>query len=129
MTLDLLLTISVSENMNVYQFSTCLGVLLCFLATVTMTVTASLEDIEEDAALNFPPNIRYFLNNMKNDGLALQAPPHVYMNKLKRYYDEKTKRNGFWIWMPAQGYVSVPSEQLSEGSKNSGGNANVLRYG
>lgn len=107
-----------------------LGVLFCLLAAISLTYTATLEEIEEDAAENFPPNIRYFLNNMKNDGLGLEAPPHVYMNKLKRYFnaEAKNKRNGFWIWMPAQGYVSVPSEQYAEGSKNNGG-GNVLRYG
>lgn len=115
--------------MNVTSICNYISVLLCLLATVTLTFTATLKDIEEDAAENFPPNIRYFLNNMKNDGLGLEAPPHVYMNKLKRYFnaEAKNKRNGFWIWMPAQGYVSVPSEQFSEGSKTNGGN--VLRYG
>lgn len=108
-----------------------LGLLLCFLATVTLAYTSELEDIAEDAADNFPPNLRYFLNNMKNDGISLEAPPHVYMNKLKRYlHDSKStaKRNGFWIWMPAQGYVPVDSSDRTAESKSSG-SANVLRYG
>ncbi|KAH3701087.1 hypothetical protein DPMN_076071 [Dreissena polymorpha] len=118
--------------MNLHQLYIPISVVLCILATVTVTytATASLEEVEAEATENLPPNIRYFLNNMKNDGLSLQAPPHVYMNKLKRYFDAdaKNKRSGFWIWMPAQGYVSVPNEQISEGTKGNGG-GNVLRYG
>lgn len=116
--------------MNLPTVNSFLCVLFCILATATLTFTATIEEIEEDAAENLLPNIRYFLNNMKNDGMGLEAPPHVYMNKLKRYFsaEAKNKRNGFWIWMPAQGYVSVPSEQMAEGSNKNGG-GNVLRYG
>jgi len=108
-----------------------IGLLLCFLATVTLTYTSELEELAEDAAERFPPNIRYFLNNMKNDGLALEAPPHVYMNKLKRYlHDSKAadKRNGFWIWMPAQGYVPVEPNDKNGDSKGSSG-GNIFRFG
>ena len=120
----------VLDKMNTLSITISLGVVFCFMDMLTHVYSTTLEDIEGDAAENFPPNIRYFLNNMKNDGLGLQAPPHVYMNKLKRYFNAegKNKRNGFWIWMPAQGYVSVPNEQFAEGSKTNGG-GNVLRYG
>lgn len=103
-----------------------LGLLLCFLATVTLTYTSELGDATDD----FPPNIRYFLNNMKNE-LSPEAPPHVYMNKLKRYLHESkstAKRNGFWIWMPAQGYVPVKEDDRPSETKSTG-SSGVLRYG
>lgn len=107
-----------------------LGLLVCFLATVTLTYTSELEEITEDAAGNFPPNIRFLLNNLKNEGVALEAPPRVYMNKLKRYLHETKadKRNGYWIWMPAQGYVPVEPSSKSAESKGSNG-GNIFRFG
>jgi len=35
--------------------------------------------------------------------------------------------NGVWIWMPAQGYISVPQQQ-SEGG-NGAGSGKLMRYG
>ncbi|KAL4229265.1 hypothetical protein ACF0H5_012305 [Mactra antiquata] len=107
-----------------------LGLILCFLATITLTYTSELEEITEDAVQGFPPNLRYFLNNMNNEGLRLEAPPHAYMNKLKRYlHDTKTdKRNGYWIWMPAQGYVPVEPNDKSTETKGSNG-GNIFRFG
>lgn len=104
-------------------------VLVCIVAAVTLTYTADLQEVEEEAAKNLPPNIRYLLNNMENDGVSLQAPPQAYVENLKRYFHDKSKRNGFWIWMPAQGYVSMPNEQIPGGASKSQGGGSVLRYG
>lgn len=116
--------------MNTSTIYTGLGIFVCFLATVTLTYTSQLEDIADDPAESFPPNMRYILNNMKNYDIGLQAPPHAYMNKLKRYLHEaKTKRHtGIWVWMPAQGYVPVqPADRSTETKSSSSGS--VLRYG
>ena len=118
--------------MNPGALYTSVAVFGCVLAMITITMTTPLSTVEEDAIKNFPPSISYFLNAMKTDGLSLEAPPNVYSNKIKRYNRfplSTSKRNGFWIWMPAQGYVSVPAEQLAGGSSTGSGSGNLLRYG
>jgi len=44
---------------------------------------------------------------------------------------EQVKRsgNGAWIWMPAQGYVSVSKNQQAAGGDVSGKHGRIMRYG
>lgn len=76
--------------------------------------------------------------------LLLQNPEHstknamnspVYQEKrfanlglpyLKYHYDKRN--NGVWIWMPAQGYVSVPRKQQQAGAGD-GKSGKIMRYG
>jgi len=37
--------------------------------------------------------------------------------------------NGAWIWMPAQGYVSVSNSQQASGGDVSGKHGRIMRYG
>nr|QUP52024.1 NKY-2 [Urechis unicinctus] len=47
-----------------------------------------------------------------------------------KYRQDKDKRNdGIWIWMPAQGYVSVPKQQQAIGDEASGKPGKIMRYG
>lgn len=60
----------------------------------------------------------------------LQGPPQIYADQLAEYLQAvPIKRNdGYWIWMPAHGYMSVPrDEPLSNREKD--GTGNLLRYG
>lgn len=41
----------------------------------------------------------------------------------------KRSGNGAWIWMPAQGYVSVSSQQQAAGGDVSGKHGRIMRYG
>jgi len=41
----------------------------------------------------------------------------------------KRSGNGAWIWMPAQGYVSVSSQQRAAGGDVSGKHGRIMRYG
>ena len=113
--------------MNSSTVCTCLGLLVCFVATLTLIDTSPVDEVEE---VENPPNLRYLFSNMRHNGLSLLPPPSVYMNKLQPYIQKPpSKRNGFWIWMPAQGYVSVPQEEVAGGQSKGNGAGNVLRYG
>ena len=113
------------SDMKTSTVCSCFGFLACFLATLTLIDTSPVDDVEDES----PQNIRYLLNSLRHNGLSLLAPPSVYMNKLQPYLQKPpSKRNGFWIWMPAQGYVSVPQEEAEASSKGNGA-GNVLRYG
>ena len=116
--------------MNSSTACTCFGLLVCFVATLTFIDTSPIDEVDD---VEGPQNLRYLYNNMRRNGLSLLPPPSVYMNKLQPYIQKPSKRNrhdGFWIWMPAQGYVSVPQEEVAGGSsKGNGGGGNVLRYG
>jgi len=41
----------------------------------------------------------------------------------------KRSGNGAWIWMPAQGYVSVSNSQQASGADVSGKHGRIMRYG
>jgi len=41
----------------------------------------------------------------------------------------KRSGNGAWIWMPAQGYVSVSNNQQATGGDVSGKHGRIMRYG
>ena len=45
---------------------------------------------------------------------------------LKYHYDKRN--NGVWIWMPAQGYVSVPRKQ-QQGEAGDAKSGKIMRYG
>ncbi|BFZ14154.1 hypothetical protein BsWGS_17193 [Bradybaena similaris] len=58
---------------------------------------------------------------------ALRAPPSIYSESL---IEAPAKRDdGYWIWMPAHGYMPIPTDDAPEqqGSRDSMGN--LLRYG
>ena len=51
---------------------------------------------------------------------------HRSNSGLKRSYEKRN--NGVWIWMPAQGYVPVPKDQIN-GNGSQGKNGKIMRYG
>jgi hypothetical protein len=44
----------------------------------------------------------------------LQAPPNYYAARLANYLRpvEAKRDDGYWIWMPAHGYMSVPRDEV-----------------
>lgn len=121
--------LSFQIRMNYSTVCTFLGLLVCCVMTLTLTGSSPVDDVEE---VENQPNLRYLLSNMRHNGLSLLPPPSVYMNKLQPFIETPSKRNrydGFWIWMPAQGYVSVPQEEAAGGASKGNGAGNVLRYG
>ena len=44
------------------------------------------------------------------------------------YYKYK-RNNGIWIWMPAQGYVSVPKDQQALANADANKQGKIMRYG
>ncbi|KAK3581725.1 hypothetical protein CHS0354_015494 [Potamilus streckersoni] len=95
------------------------------LISIAGRETVASQEIDPD--LIDQPNLRLLLNSVRP---ALLAPPRVYMDKVEPYLQKRTaKRDGFWIWMPAQGYVSVPREEVSGGTSKGSSTSNLLRYG
>lgn len=44
-------------------------------------------------------------------------------------YIKSKKNNGIWIWMPAQGYVSVPKDQQALENAEAAKQGKIMRYG
>ncbi|KAL8587222.1 hypothetical protein ACOMHN_013306 [Nucella lapillus] len=62
----------------------------------------------------------------------LQAPPHYYAaSRLAGYFGSAPSKrdDGYWIWMPAHGYMSVPRDEVASSSGDKDSMGNLLRYG
>lgn len=68
---------------------------------------------------------------LRRRSAELQAPPHYYASRLAAYlHSAPSKRDdGYWIWMPAHGYMSVPRDEVVSSSGDKDGMGNLLRYG
>ena len=67
---------------------------------------------------------------LRRRSAELQAPPHYYASRLAAYlHSAPSKRDdGYWIWMPAHGYMSVPRDEVVSSSGDKDGMGNLLRY-
>ncbi|XP_063443397.1 uncharacterized protein LOC134723778 [Mytilus trossulus] len=113
----------------------------CFLLFVTMLsitlVITEPVDLETDVADETPSESEgHFVyvntnpSRQRRNGLSLLAPPNMYQQKFAPFlHKTPAKRDGFWIWMPAQGYVSVPRQGQAGANGRGGANSNLLRYG
>ncbi len=74
--------------------------------------------------------LRYLLSQHKLQPAA-QEKRFTGMGMPYVKYQSGKRNNGIWIWMPAQGYVSVPQQQhaLTAASENSENPGKVMRYG
>ena len=83
-------------------------------------------------------------SNEMDDGLrdGLRSSPGAadqggvrFVSNSKRYSDfampyiKYKRNNGIWIWMPAQGYVSVPKDQQALDSADAAKQGKIMRYG
>ncbi|RUS83921.1 hypothetical protein EGW08_008335 [Elysia chlorotica] len=61
---------------------------------------------------------------------ALRAPPS-YSYYPESLFEPEMKRGGkeMWIWMPAHGYIPVPSDHSSGSSGQEYRTANLMRHG
>ncbi|CAG5123608.1 unnamed protein product [Candidula unifasciata] len=58
---------------------------------------------------------------------ALRAPPSIYSESL---IESPAKRDdGYWIWMPAHGYMPIPTDDAPEQQGGRDSMGNLLRYG
>ncbi|KAK7089850.1 uncharacterized protein [Littorina saxatilis] len=106
---------------------------LC-LATLSLSTGSQSEDSNAQAD-SAPSRLASssLAHILRRRSAELQAPPHIYASRLASYLrPSPSKRDpdgGYWIWMPAHGYMSVPRDEVvsSSGDKDSMGN--LLRYG
>uniref|UniRef100_A0A0B6Z3P1 Uncharacterized protein n=1 Tax=Arion vulgaris TaxID=1028688 RepID=A0A0B6Z3P1_9EUPU len=58
---------------------------------------------------------------------GFRAPPSIYSESL---IESPSKRDdGYWIWMPAHGYMPIPTDDAPEQPKDRDSMGNLLRYG
>lgn len=103
-----------------------------FLSAVTISLAlkeamASNDDVETPFSAD---SIGYIVGKLqRRSGLSLLAPPSVYGSKFASYaQNPPDKRARYLIWMPAQGYVSVPQEDISNVAGSSA-SSKLFRYG
>nr|AXN93530.1 IWMPxxGYxxVP [Mizuhopecten yessoensis] len=106
---------------------------IMFLSALTISLAlkeAMATNDDVDAPLS-ADNIGYIIGKLqRRSGLSLLAPPSVYGSKFAPYLQKTPdKRARYLIWMPAQGYVSVPQEDISNGGGGSPSSSKVFRYG
>lgn len=111
-----------------------------FLLTFAIaSVSAAYRSFDDDWT-------RYDENPRSGDSAAKQVQDPSYA-QLRRYlfarptvYDAhgenagglpglRKRNNGAWVWMPAQGYVSLPKTQQTADAGAGGKNGKVMRYG
>lgn len=114
---------------SIYNVLTVVAISYLMIAFVGRETTAE-PDVEPAASQD--SRLAYLLSNLRNpNGVSLLAPPSIYKSKFKpSHQSTPTKRDGgFWIWMPAQGYVPVPRQDAGGESGRGSGSSNLLRYG
>ena len=101
------------------------------LTCVLFIIGTSCSPVAEAASLLDQPN----------PPAAVYPPSSSFQSWPRRYlyghllddvdYSLPVKRtgNGAWIWMPAQGYVSVSKSQQASGGDVSGKHGRIMRYG
>lgn len=78
-----------------------------------------LGDVQEP----FNPTWMRYLVSRQHPGYDLDAADGDFTEPRKR-------NNGAWVWMPAQGYVSLPkNQQAVDAAGSSGKHGKIMRYG
>lgn len=112
------------------------------LTAVVMTADEEAENWSEQSGssrLNELANIdkallaRYLADMLsRNPSYDSPIPPGSTLQaKLQSYINAQSpmaKRDGYWVWMPAQGFVPIP-KQNGVGSSKSASHTKILRYG
>ncbi|KAK3107092.1 hypothetical protein FSP39_006968 [Pinctada imbricata] len=91
-----------------------------------------IQDPEIEKFAYLLSNLRQKMLKQRDSAYTLFAPPRGLNRLVSVYKAPMRKRDGrgrIWIWMPAHGYVSVPSGEVA-GANAKGGSSNIpLRYG
>lgn len=111
----------------------CVSALLCLASLALLATDASqAESYSADPASTRSAASSASLGHiLRRRSAEMQAPPNYYESRLASYLRpvQAKRDDGYWIWMPAHGYMSVPRDEVpaSSGDKDSMGN--LLRYG
>jgi len=99
--------------------------------------TENLAELEQESPQDTRLSwLRYLIQQNRAGDLQQQPQPHHAQEKrftsfgmpyIKYRVDKRN--NGVWIWMPAQGYVSVPKQQQSLTEDASSKQGKIMRYG
>lgn len=124
-------------RLNFHQIRTLAPALFLVLMFCSCAVSASRDDYQtEPTEREINGELAYILSNIRqklrstdSDSYPVLLQPSSINAKRSRFGNPSTKkRGGIWIWMPAQGYVSVPRDEVG-GTSNKGSSSNLLRYG
>jgi len=103
--------------------------LVCVASLALFASASQSEDSSSlnSASLNSAPSLGHLLRRRSAE---LQAPPHYYERLAGMLRSAPAKRDdGYWIWMPAHGYMSVPRDEVAAASGDKDSVGNLLRYG
>lgn len=122
------------SDIKMQYYCQCLSLLLSILAlSLIIQQTVAIET--EGAVDTQEGGLSYILNNLRQkrtNRLSLLAPPYAYHHKLAPFLQQtaaKRGEGGFWIWMPAQGYISVPKDDEGANAGANPSKGSILRYG
>ncbi|XP_076457759.1 uncharacterized protein LOC143291652 [Babylonia areolata] len=108
--------------------------LLLLLLALSASSTQSQDHNDAGSAparLSAASSLAHLLRGRRS--AELQAPPHYYAaSRLGAGFfgSAPSKRDdGYWIWMPAHGYMSVPRDEVASSSGDKDSMGNLLRYG
>lgn len=125
------------QGINFHRLWRSALVLFSFVLFCSCTASASRDDFQTvptDREMGgelayILSNIRQKLRNTDSESFPVLLQPSSLNAKRSIFGNRSTqKRGGIWIWMPAQGYVSVPRDEVSGGGSK-GASSNLLRYG
>ncbi|KAH9504260.1 hypothetical protein Btru_064475 [Bulinus truncatus] len=101
------------------------------LPAVALAVFHFAAPAEEGSGLTGPlsrHNALRLLLRKRSLESALRAPPSLYPDMLES--PMKRDNDGYWIWMPAHGYMPVPNDEVSEEQqRGQDRQGTILRYG
>ena len=73
--------------------------------------------------------LRYLLRQNKHAPTASAEKRFTEFSMPYFKYRQDKRNDGIWIWMPAQGYVSVPKQQQAIENDANGKPGKIMRYG
>lgn len=102
--------------------------LLCLATLVLLAADASQAENSAETADLASPRLAHLLRRRSSE---MQAPPNYYESRLASYLRpvQAKRDDGYWIWMPAHGYMSVPRDEAGTNSGDKDIMGNLLRYG
>lgn len=103
----------------------------CLIDDVTCTTDDDAPVLSSDSQMLANAENEYILEKLRQrrSEMALLPPMNSwYGDKLGRYIKLAPQKRQYRIWMPAQGYVNVPEEDISNFHGSHSG-SKVFRYG
>ena len=121
-----------------------LSLLLCVSLTFSLYVSPDysaqeVDDTDDYFLKDTPPIksnnaeaswIEHMLRPVKTNKPDISAMKRFSQNMYPHFDQDIRKRNnGVWIWMPAQGYVSLPKDQQISENESQAKHGKIMRYG